>query len=61
MTYKSLEKVKENSDKLLQLVNEILDLKKMEASQMNFNLETIYINKYIESTVNDMKILSDEK
>lgn len=56
-----LEIIKQDSNKLIKLINELLDLSKMEAGMMDYNLVKVDIPKLIEQCISDIKLLTKKK
>lgn len=50
-----LDRILENGNHLLSLINEILDLSKVEARQMKLDIETIYLEGFILETIGQME------
>ena len=53
--------IKQGNNKLINLINELLDLSKMEAGMMNYNLVKADISKLIDQGISDIKILTRKK
>lgn len=58
---KHLEMVQHNSDRMLQLVNQILDFRKIENGKMKLLLEKTDINGTIKDIMNDFSIMAEKK
>jgi PAS domain S-box-containing protein len=59
--YANLEKILKSSDHLLQLINSVLDLSKIEAGQMDFVRESVSLPSLIEEAFKVMEPLTQEK
>lgn len=55
-----LEIANNNSERLLLLINDILDIEKLEAGMMSFHLQVIDIDKLIDDTVISNKLFADK-
>ncbi len=56
-----LKKVLSNSQRLLDLINDMLDVQKLESWQMEFNIETINIKELLQSMYDNIEPLAKEK
>jgi signal transduction histidine kinase len=56
-----LEMVNNSGKHLLSLIQDILDVSKIESGQLKINIESFDINKLIQTAVNKVKPLADEK
>lgn len=56
-----LEKVKSNVDRLNRLINDILDLSKMESGKVEMNFEMADVNQIIKETVENQESVAKEK
>lgn len=53
--------INQETHKLIRLINELLDLSKMEAGMMDYNLVRAEISQIIEQSITDIKLLTDKK
>jgi hypothetical protein len=58
---KYLNIIKQSSDNLLIIINDILDLSKIEAGRINFEVLDFNLREQVQSVVNTLKIYADEK
>ena len=56
-----LELIERNSNKMLQLVNQILDFRKIQNGKMKLHVSFVDINRMIETLMAEFKMLADEK
>jgi signal transduction histidine kinase/CheY-like chemotaxis protein len=56
-----IEIAQKSTSRLIRLINDILDLRKIEAGQFELNLSDLSSKKLLESTVNSMRGFADEK
>jgi PAS domain S-box-containing protein len=56
-----VDRILNNGKNLLALINDILDLSKIEAGHLELQLEQINLNKLIWSTISELKPLADQK
>ena len=56
-----MQRILSNGKHLLTLINEILDLSKIEAGRLELKLETFDVKKLIRATVDELRSLADEK
>ena len=56
-----LELIERNSNKMLQLVNQILDFRKIQNGKMRLHVSFVDINRMIETLMGEFKVLADEK
>jgi len=49
----------ENAEKMIELINDLLDVKKLESGMMSFFFERVELNKFIIDTLNHNKSLAD--
>ena len=54
-------KIKSSADKMISLVSDFLDLRKIEEGKMEYHLEEIDINKFVGDIVDELKTLADAK
>jgi signal transduction histidine kinase len=52
---------RESSDRLIRLINDILDLKKIETGQFDLQLEPIAADRLLQEAVNSLKGMADER
>ncbi|MBE0460274.1 MAG: HAMP domain-containing protein [Candidatus Aminicenantes bacterium] len=53
--------IEQGNNKLIRLINELLDLSKMEAGMMDYNLVRADISQIIEQNITDIKLLTEKK
>ncbi len=58
---KNLERVRANADQLLALINDILDLSKVEAGRMELHLETFDVGKVLEGAAATAEVLLTDR
>ncbi len=56
-----LQKILDNTENLIEMVNDMLDLNKMEAWKMNFSYENVDVKAVIEKNIKDMEELFKKK
>jgi len=54
-------KIKASADKMISLVGDMLDLRKIDEGKMEYHMEQIDLNKFVDDTVDEMKTLADLK
>ena len=57
----ALQIIKRNSDRLFEMSNDLLDLKKLETGNMSLNMENLELQELIENNIQEIKPLMDEK
>ncbi|MHB8054231.1 MAG: HD domain-containing phosphohydrolase [Candidatus Aminicenantales bacterium] len=57
----TLDSVRRNGYRLLKLINNLLDLNKLEAGRMRLRPKTLDFDEYIESILSSVKVLADQK
>jgi len=57
----TLEKVKRSTDNLVDLINTLLDLRKVEEGKMDYHFERADLNKLVGDTVEDLRQLAEAK
>jgi PAS domain S-box-containing protein len=55
------ERVLSNADHLLRLINDVLDISKIEAGRMEIVEKPFYLRQWVEDTVSQVRILAEEK
>lgn len=55
------DKIKESADRLISLVNNLLDLRRLEEGRMEFSFEKIDVGSLVTETVNDLSPLAEKK
>lgn len=55
------DKIKESADRLISLVNNLLDLRRLEEGRMEFSFERMDMGKLVSETVNDILPLAEKK
>ena|GEM_PF-3334435 len=61
MLKSSVEQSFKSSERMLELVNDMLDLSRIQSGRMRYNMETIGISSILKDTYNTMKIIFKEK
>ncbi len=56
-----LDLIERNSNKMLQLVNQILDFRKIQNGKMRMHVSFVDVNKMIEMLMDEFKVLADER
>jgi PAS domain S-box-containing protein len=57
----ALQVIKRNSDRLFEMSNDLLDLKRLETGNMSLNMENLGLQELIENNIKEIKALMDEK
>ncbi|WP_455278568.1 PAS domain S-box protein [[Eubacterium] cellulosolvens] len=57
----ALQVIKRNSDRLFEMSNDLLDLKRLETGNMPLKIENLELQELIENTIKEIKPLMDEK
>ena len=57
----TLDSIRRNGFRLLKLINNLLDLNKLEAGRMRLRPKTLEFNEYIENLLSSVKVLADHK
>ena len=57
----TLESIRQNGYRLLKLINNLLDLNKLEAGRMRLRPKTLNFDEYIENILGSVKVLADQK
>jgi len=58
---KALETVQRNANNLLRLINDVLDLSKVEAGKVSYNIKTVNINQVVNAIVEELEPLASNK
>ncbi|TNE73490.1 PAS domain S-box protein [bacterium] len=60
-SFKALETVQRNAMNLLKLINDVLDISKVEAGKISYNMKQLNLNEQISSVVEELEPLSSQK
>lgn len=58
---KALETVLRNADNLLKLINDVLDISKVEAGKMEYSIKQVHLNELVQSIVEELEPLAAQK